>query len=181
MSLPHHLSRRRVLTGSALAVGATGALEGCSTVLDTPVDTGPRTLAELGPDEREVVDLLTRLRATEDLLTSTGARFPRLGVRLSPLRGAVHTHLVTLRQSAKAGRMPTDASAAPLAPAGDRTAALSRVTTDATALRAAYLAAARSAESGQFARLLASMGCAVSQRLGALGVDVDLLVAADSS
>lgn len=174
MPLPHHLSRRRVLAATAVAVGTTGVLHGCSTGLVTPADTGPRTLAELGPDERVVVDLVTRLRTTEDLLTSTGTRFPRLGVRLSPMRSAVHTHLVTLRQSADAGRMPAGASAAPTTtatPAGDRAIALARVTTDATALRAAYLAAAQSAESGQFARLLASMGCAVSQRLVALAAD----------
>ncbi|WP_158604431.1 hypothetical protein [Nocardioides mangrovicus] len=164
------LTRRTALAGAVL-VGATG----CSTArtatsATTPATTpagssSPSATASLDTDEAIVSDLVTRLRAVDDLLVRTRRSFA--GLPLAPLLAVQRSHLTTLRGAVSANRLQP-ASPTPATVGADRAAALAQVRQQTTALQQACLDAAGRAESGAFARLLASMGCAYGQRLEVL-------------
>ncbi len=165
------LTRRTALCGLSGGlllggvVGGAGLLGGCSTDLPgSSAEPVRRSRAELTPDERSVADLLARLGASTDLLARTARRYPKLAGPLGATLSAERAHLDTLRRSAKGGRLPS-VTATPAVLAATRPAALAAAQRDTRHLRAAYFSMAGRAESGSFARLLASMGCSLSQRL----------------
>lgn len=165
--MPQPLTRRAALRGisGGLVVGGVGLLGGCSTDLSgSSAGSARRSRAELTADEKSVVDLLVRLGSSTDLLVRTARRHPMLVGPLAATLAAEKAHLDTLRRSAIGGSLPS-ATAAPTVLASTRASALAAAQRDTRQLRAAYFTMAGRAESGSFARLLASMGCSLSQRL----------------
>jgi hypothetical protein len=162
------LSRRTALASGLGAAGLTAVgAAGCSADLPgngsaTPTPT-PGT-GGLEPDVQIVVDLVDTLRRSTALLTETVRQHPELDARLTPLLRLERRHLAVLQRAAPDGSLPSTQPSAAVVPGGPATAQASAVRS-AEAVRAACRTSAGSAESGAFARLLASMGAAVSQRL----------------
>lgn len=171
------LSRRAVLGGAAGLLGlvATTAA-GCS--VENPVTRrdAPRAPAALAPDVSVATRALAEIRAVAAAVDATVARFPGTRSRLASLAALHRTHEVSLADavpdrataaaspSASPSASPT-ASPAPYAVPRDRDRALTALTAREQRLHDALGALALQAQSGDFARLLASMGAAVSQRL----------------
>lgn len=167
------LSRRAVLGGAAGLLGlvATTAA-GCS--VENPVTRrdAPRAPAALAPDVSVATRALAEIRAVAAAVDATVARFPGTRSRLASLAALHRTHEVSLADAvpdrATAAASPSaspTASPAPYAVPRDRDRALTALTAREQRLHDTLGALALQAQSGDFARLLASMGAAVSQRL----------------
>lgn len=169
MVAPSPLTRRTALGGLVSGVAAIG-VAGCGIDLSggTPETRRKRAIAKAGPDEVIVVELVAALRQSSDLLTRTGTRYPLLHARLRPFLTAQTAQVAVLHDAARQSDLPT--AAPPATPvAGTRESALAAARTNLEALRSTCYAAAVRAESGAFARLVASIGVSVSQRLPGLG------------
>lgn len=134
-----------------------GVGTGCSAETQSPT---PRPDADV-PAAREAI---TTTRAAISAITTTLARHPQLEDRLSPLLAMHRAHLRRLRTiDAGHGRAKPTTEKVPAA--ADR--ALARIRA-AEAARATRLdALARTAHSGGFARMLASMSASIGQHTGA--------------
>ena len=97
-------------------------------------------------------------------VSATLARFPALRPVLAALTALHQAHARSLADAVPT-RAPTTATPAPYAVPRRRPAAVAKLTTTEPQLHASLDALALTAQSGEFARLLASMGAAVSQRL----------------
>ena len=157
------LSRRTLVTGG-LAVGAAATvLPGCS--VDTPLDGGstsrPRPLA---PDVAVATTALAELRATRRAVAATTGRFPGRRGDLDPVGSMHRAHEASLVDAVPAGADPTT-PVAPYAVPRRRPAALATLRQREQQLHERLATLAGQAQSGEFARLLASMGAGVQQRL----------------
>jgi hypothetical protein len=160
---------RRTALGALVSGAVVVGVAGCGLDLSggTPETRRKRAIAKAGPDEVIVVELVTALRQSSDLLTRTGARYPGLVGPLKPFLTAQAAQVAVLRDAARKSDLPSSSPAA-VAVAGSRQAALVAARTNLEALRSTCYAAAVRAESGAFARLVASIGVSVSQRLPGL-------------
>lgn len=161
------LSRRTTLVTGLGTAGLVAAGTGCS--LRVPGDASPTASAtpgpvQLEPDVQIVIDLVRELRLSVRLLQDIRAEHLRLAPRVSPLIAVQRRHLEVLRQAAPADSLSVGPPATPAVPTG-AAAALDQVVETTQALRDACYSGAGRAESGKFARLLAGMGAALSQRL----------------
>lgn len=171
------LSRRAVLTGAAGLVGlvATTAA-GCS--VDNPVtrDDAPAAPAALAPDVAVATRALAEIRAVAAAVEDTATRFPAIRTRLAPLAALHRTHEASLADAVpdRATSTPSpSSSASPSASASptpyvvprNRDRAVTALAAREQRLHDRLGVLALQAQSGDFARLLASMGAAVSQRL----------------
>lgn len=157
------LSRRTLVTGG-LGVGVTAAvLPGCA--VDAPLrDDGSRGPRPLAPDVVVATTALAELRAARRAVVATTRRFPALQAGLDPVRSMHLAHEVTLVDAVPAGADPAT-PVAPYAVPGRRPAALAALQRREQQLLQRLTTLASQAQSGEFARLLASMGAGVQQRL----------------
>lgn len=114
------------------------------------------------PDVRLLDELLADVDATAALVASLVQREQRLAGRLAPLTELHRTHRAALAEAAPDER-PDQADGERL-PRG-RAAALDAVRLREVALQTRLAEGAVAAESGTFARMLASMSAAVGQQL----------------
>ena len=179
------LTRRTALRVGlgGLGLGGLGALSGCSldgigvqvpgtrpSAAATPAGGAAPPSARDGgsdADEELVARLTTQLSPVLALVTRTAARHPGLRGRLTSLGAALQADLETLRDAVEESRLPSTTPSTTAVPA-DRAVALQAVVRTVTTLREQLRRGALSALSGRFARLIASMAAALSQRLRTL-------------
>lgn len=157
------LSRRALVTGG-LAIGAAVAvLPGCSVETSLRGEDSPRP-RRLAPDVAVATTALAELRATRRALTATTGRFPGLRAALDPVGSMHRAHEASLVDAVPAGSDPST-PARPYAVPRRRPAALRALEQREQELHERLATLAGQAQSGEFARLLASMGAGVQQRL----------------
>ncbi|MBV9831891.1 MAG: hypothetical protein JOZ82_09870 [Marmoricola sp.] len=167
--LPHldrgRLSRRAVM---GLSVASVAALAGCSdTSVATPSVHAATKAASVTPDVRTATAALAAIRSAHAAVRATAQRFPAARAQLAGL-DAMHTaherSLVDAVPAQARSSAPPSAYAVP----ARRPAALQRLAATEVRLHDALQALALTAESGEFARLLASMAAAVTVHRQAL-------------
>ncbi len=167
------LSRRALLVGAAGLGGliATTAA-GCSVENPVTRDDAPQAPAALAPDVSVATRALAEIRAVAVAVDATVTRFPATRTRLASLAALHRTHEASLSDAvpARATATPSPsssptASPAPYAVPRNRDRALIALAAREQRLHDSLGSLALQAQSGDFARLLASMGAAVSQRL----------------
>jgi hypothetical protein len=164
------LSRRTALTGIVTAGLAALGGAGCSVRMPgsrpatTPTPTPTRAPGGLEPDVQLVVELVTAMQRSVALLEATRTRHPKLAARLAPLLDAEQAHLAVLRRAAPKDALSPGGAPTPVVPE-PAPRALVTVLERTEALRDECYTSSVRAESGKFARLLAGMGAALSQRL----------------
>jgi hypothetical protein len=155
--------RRTVLLAGAGA-GAAVLLAGCT--LNNPFDSSKtpaaKAVRDLAPDVAIAVRAVVLIREQQYLLTETVIAFPALATRLAPLRALHQTHIDTL-VAAVPKQVDTSAKPASVEVPTSRQNALLNAAAGETGLRDQLDNLALTAESGQFARLLGSIGAAISQ------------------
>lgn len=160
------LTRRSALGAAALAsLGA--AATGCDDPSATPAARATVRSTEITPDVALAVELVAGVQRSVALTTDVVRRFPLLRPSLRPLLETQRAHLALLAEAVPEQAMPSP-SATGVPTTTDREAARARVVRSATVRREAFNAAAVEAESGQFARVLASMGAGLAQHLAVL-------------
>ncbi len=160
------LTRRTALGVAGLAsVGVTAAA--CDDPAATPSGQATVRSTEITPDVALAVELVAGMQRSVALTTDVVRRYPLLRPALRPLLETQRAHLALLRDAVPSRAMPSP-SAASVPTTTDRTAARARVVRSTKARRDALNAAALEAESGPFARVLASMGAGLSQRLAVI-------------
>jgi hypothetical protein len=152
-----------------LAVGVTGmaalGLAGCSDDDDGGGRSARATPARgVTPDVAVATAALGAIRATREAVVATQARYPATRAQLTALSRMHRAHEATL-VDAVPDRARTSASPAPYAVPRRREAALRALRKREQHLHTSLDGLALRAQSGDFARLLASMGAAVDQRL----------------
>ena len=160
------LTRRSAL-GAAGLVSLGVATTGCDDPAATPSARTTVRSTEITHDVALAVDLVAGVQRSVTLTTDVVRRFPLLRPSLRPLLATQRAHLALLAEAVPQQAMPSP-SATRVPAAADRAAARARVLRSTTAGRDAFNAAAVEAESGQFARVLASMGAGLAQHLAVL-------------
>lgn len=151
-----------------LATGAGVAglvVSGCS--VNNPVSDAPpppRSPAQLAPDVAVATSALSEIRAVHSAVSGTLSRFPAARSQLARLSTMHQVHERSLADAVP-DRASTSAAPAPYAVARSRDVALRNLATREQRLHDTLDGLALRAQSGDFARLLASMGAAVSQQL----------------
>jgi hypothetical protein len=156
------LSRRTVIAGvlgSAAGIAVTGCSDDGSTA--GKPSTSP---AGMSPDVAVATTALAEIRAVREAVSATLARYPATRSVLGSLVTLHRTHEATL-VDAVPDRASPSAAPAPYAVPHQREKALTTLARREQRLHDALDALAMRAQSGQFARLLASMGAALHQRL----------------
>jgi hypothetical protein len=150
------------VVAGALGCVAAGALAACS---DDSTTTEPRRPpAGLAPDVAIATSALAEIRAVRAAASATLARHPVGRPTLAPLIRVHRAHEAAL-VDAVPDRATTTARPARYVVPRKRGKALTRLAAREQRLHDRLDALALQAQSGQFARLLASMGAAVHQRL----------------
>jgi len=156
------VSRRLFL---AVGAGMSGlVLTGCAG--DAPVSgtRTPSTPAALAPDVAVATRALEEITAVRTAVLRTLRRYPASRSRLTALLAMHRAHEAALADAVP-DRARSSLAPAPYVVPRRREVALSRLTTKEQQLNAALGRLAVRAQSGDFARLLASMGAAVGQHL----------------
>lgn len=156
------LSRRSLFAGAAGV--AVLLASGCSTSDSTSNDETPKPPAELAPDVAIATRALAEIRAVRTAASNTLSRYPAVRSRLASLVQLHQAHEATLADAVP-DRVGTSASPAPYAVPRKRDAALRSLTLREQRLHDTLHELALRAQSGDFARLLASMGAGISQQL----------------
>lgn len=156
---------RRALLGGAAGFAAL-VLPGCSIDPPSPSTGVPPAGATpgLSPDVEVAASALLEIRAVRAVVTGTRRRHPAARVRLSGWDRLHEAHEASLVDAVPERALPTS-SVAPYDVPEERAVALSVLSTREERLHARLDALALRAESGDFARLLASMGAAIGQRM----------------
>lgn len=171
---------RRTAVGAALAgtLAGSGLVAGCSLDppdADSPADS-PAGSTDGSPDASAadpepdadvalLASVLAALDGTAALAAATLARHSRLDATLQPLVDVHALHRAVLDEAAEVDQ---DAAPAPVVPAR-AAVALDRVRRAETRLADTFREATVTAQSGDFARALASMTASLSQHLAVLG------------
>jgi hypothetical protein len=155
-------SRRTVVVGGLGSVAAL-TLAACSTD-PAPGSRQTASPAGLTPDVAVATRALAEIRAMREAVTATLHRFPATRATIGSLVAMHQAHEATLVDAVPARARPS-AGPAPYAVPRNRDKALAALAVREHRLHDALGALAMRAQSGQFARLLASMGAAVDQRL----------------
>lgn len=158
---------RRTAVGATLAGMLAGPvlLAGCT--LDPPADDpapGPPTEPEPDADVELLGTVLSDLDDTAALVTAAAARHPRLASGLQPLADVHAIHRAVLDGAAEVAQ---DEAGTPAVP-GRPTVALARVRRAEARLVGTLREATGAAQSGDFARALASMAASLTQHLSVL-------------
>ena len=149
----------------AAGAGVTGlAAAGCT--VDNPVtkDKTPKPTADLAPDVAVASRALTEITAVREAAARTLSRHPGTRPALAPVVRMHRAHETSLADAVPRQARPT-ATPAPYAVPRRREVALQRLASRERRLHRTLDTLALRAQSGDFARLLASMGTAVDQRL----------------
>ena len=156
------VSRRSLMVVGALGLaGLTAA--GCS--VDNPVDDdAPARPAALAPDVAVATRALREITAVRTAVEETLRRYPVARARLAPMVELHRAHEKTL-VDAVPDRAESSPSPTPYAVPRRRAAALRVLTPREQQLHVALDGLALQAESGEFARLLASMGAGIAQQV----------------
>lgn len=161
---PARVSRRGVLT-AALSLPAL-PLAGCA--LNDPLDRRRTPAAEavpaLAPDVGVAVEAVARIRAVEAALSATTQRHAGMAAALAGL-AAMHTAHVDALEEAVPDRVDTGSSQAPTTVPDSPVEARRALVAAERRLHDELTELAMRAQSGLFARLLASMVAAISQQL----------------
>jgi hypothetical protein len=154
---------RRALIGAGAGFAALAAA-GCS--VDNPVspDKTPKPSAELAPDVAVASRALAEITAVREAATRTLSRHPGIRPGLVTVVHMHRAHEGSLADAVPAQARPT-ATPAPYAVPRERDVALRRLAARERQLHHTLDGLALRAQSGDFARLLASMGAAVNQHL----------------
>jgi len=153
------VSRRGLLLGSAALL----AVAGCSSD-DDARDSAPSGTPELAPDVAVATTALERIRGTRAALDATSARFPALRRELAEVTAMHAAHEESLVDAVPERARP-DSPPASYAVPPRRRAAVRALAAAEGELHTTLDALALRAESGDFARLLASMGAGIAQQL----------------
>jgi hypothetical protein len=128
----------------------------------------PRTRpASVTPDVQTATEALAAVRVAHQAVLATGQKFPALRAGLARLDAMHAAHERSLVDAVPA-QARASATPAPYVVAGRRDVALARLQASEATLRAALQSLALRAQSGEFARLLASMAAAVTVHRQAL-------------
>lgn len=150
---------RRVLVGGLAGL----TLAACSGQ-EEPRSEPSAAPASMAPDVAVATSALAQVRAVRQAASSTLTRFPDARATLAPIVALHRTHEAALVEAVPASARTSDSSA-PYRVPRRRDRALGALVTREEQLHDGLGALALSAQSGQFARLLAGMGAAVHQRL----------------
>lgn len=162
------LSRRSVIGLGLGGLGAWGAVTGCSSG-STPSRTHQQAQpASVTPDVQVATEALAAVRAAHQAVRATTQRFPATRVGLARLEAMHAAHERSLVDAVPA-RERSSAATTPYTVPRRRDVALARLQVSETTLHDTLQALALRAQSGEFARLLASMGAAVTVHRQALG------------
>lgn len=160
---------------AGVALALSPALAGCSDTAPKSAGAAPRTgqrassaRAGVQPDVHVAERAVAAIASTQAVLAEVRRGHPGLAGlvgRFSPL----HTvHLRALRDAVPAGAAGTSAAPSGVPASGTRAGARALALSTERQLIATLTGLALRAESGDFARLLASMVAALDQRLGGL-------------
>ncbi len=157
------LSRRLLIVGGAAGLAGLVA-SGCD--VNNPVDDEkePKATAELAPDVAVATSALAEIRALSTAVSSTLTRFPATRTRLASLVTMHRAHEESLADAVPE-RARATATAAPYVVPRRPEVALGKLAARERRLHGTLDGLALRAQSGDFARLLASMGAAVGQQL----------------
>jgi hypothetical protein len=160
-----------------MALGAAGVaglvVSGCSSdnpLSDDKDDTAPQRSTGLAPDVAVATTALAEIKILSSAVATTARRFPATRTQLN---GLVQLHRVHEASLANAVPKGADTAGSSTAPAPyvvprQREAALRSLRAREQRLHATLDGLALRAQSGEFARLLASMGAGIGQRLAVL-------------
>jgi hypothetical protein len=156
------VSRRALLATGAGIAGLVAT--GCT--VDNPVtaDKPPKASADLAPDVAVAGRALAEITAVREAATRTLSRYPSIRPGLVAVVHMHRAHESSLVDAVPEQARPTTAPA-PYAVPGQRDAALKRLAARERRLHHTLDGLAMNAQSGDFARLLSSMGAAVDQHL----------------
>lgn len=146
------------------AIGASSLLTGCTVSSPVSQDKTPSAPAELAPDVAVATSALAAIRAAREAASSTLVRFPVVRPQLALFVQLHRAHEATLADAVPM-RARDAATSAPYVVPRRRQVALDHLATREQQLHATLDGLALHAQSGDFARLLASMGGAIAQRL----------------
>ena len=156
------VSRRSLITAGTLGLVGLAA-SGCS--VENPVDDGaPSRPAELAPDVAVATRALAEITAVSTAVAQTLRRHPETRARLAPVVQLHRAHARTLTDAAP-DRAERSEAPAPYVVPRRRAGALRALARREQRLHDTLDGLALRAQSGDFARLLASMGAGVAQRL----------------
>jgi hypothetical protein len=158
---PPGVSRRTLVLGSFGGV-TTLALAACSS--GGRAGQQPAGSGGLTPDVAVATSALEEIRAVRAAVSATIRRFPATRTSLAPLVTTHRAHEATLVDAVPQGATPSSTPAPYVVPRR-REVALTRLVAREQRLHDTLDGLAQKAQSGQFARLLASMGAALGQRL----------------
>lgn len=154
---------RRALMVAGLA-GATGLVtHGCS--VDRASDDSPARPSETTPDVAAATRALAEITETRVAVSRTAARHPDARSALRGLEGMHRAHEASLADAVPDRSESPEATPSPYVVPRRRAAAERRLRAREQRLHDTLDELALKAQSGDFARLLASMGAAVGQRL----------------
>ncbi len=158
---------RRTLLGGVMGGTAFLSVTACTSSDKVPGSSGTRAPASpggLAPDVAVATTALAEIRAMREAVGATLRKYPATRSVLGPLMALHQTHEATLVDAVPDQASPS-AGPAPYAVPRKREKALSTLVAREQRLHDSLDALALRAQSGQFARLLASMGAALSQRI----------------
>jgi hypothetical protein len=158
-----------LVTRRGLLLGSMGllAVAGCSSGDDDPEDRedrAPSGTPKLAPDVAVATTALERIRGTRAALDATTDRFPPLRRELAGVTAMHVAHEASLVDAVPERARP-DSPPASYAVPQRRGVAMRKLAGVESELHAALDTLALQAESGDFARLLASMGAGIAQQL----------------
>ncbi len=156
------IARRSLIAGAAGMAAL--AASGCSVNNPVSKKKAPPTPAELTPDVAVATRALAEITAVRAAVSGTMSRHPDSRAQLRQVVRMHRAHEKTLVNAVPERARPT-AKPAPYVVPRKRKAALRKLATREQRLHDSLGGLALRAQSGDFARLLASMGAATSQRL----------------
>lgn len=164
---PPRLTRRTALGVVGLAGVGLTALTGCDSPGSSATGSPTAQATEITPDVRLAIGLLPGLRLAEATTVAAIAQFPQLRKPFASLLATQKAHLKVLTEAVPAHARQSSLSTTVLLDDHQKSAS-QQVLRRAHASHDALNAAALKAQSGEFARLLASMGAGLSQRLAVI-------------
>jgi hypothetical protein len=160
---PGDMTSRRSLIAGTVGMAAL-VVAGCSVENPTSDDKAPRSVADLAPDVTVAVRALAEIRAVRAAVSSTVSRYAPVRPVLAPLVQMHRAHEASLIDAVPRRARPA-AGPAPYVVPRKRAVAMRKLGTREQQLHATLAGLSLRAESGDFARLLASMGAGITQRL----------------
>jgi hypothetical protein len=160
---PGDAASRRSLIAGTVGVAAL-MVSGCSAENPTSADKAPKSVAKLAPDVAVATRALAEIRAVRAAVSRTISKHPPSRPKLAPLVRMHEAHEETLIEAVPE-RARTAANPAPYVVPRKRAIALRKLEAREQRLHDQLDGLALRAESGDFARLLASMGAGITQRL----------------